>query len=77
VAFALLFGLLTGGTQEFFRSEASHGLFCLLRLILIWSVLSFQEGFRVGIDTSVSAFSHNPIYVAFDRRTLIFTNRIT
>jgi hypothetical protein len=77
VAFVLLFGWLTGDTQEFFRSEASRGLFCLLRLILIWSLLSSQEGFRVGIGALVFAFSRNPIYVAFDRRILIFTNRIT
>jgi protein-S-isoprenylcysteine O-methyltransferase Ste14 len=43
-------------------------------LLLLWSLISFKESFRVGIDTDkpdalitsgIFAFSRNPIYVAF------------
>jgi protein-S-isoprenylcysteine O-methyltransferase Ste14 len=43
-------------------------------LLLLWSVVSFRQSFRVGIDADhpdrlitdgVFAFSRNPIYVAF------------
>jgi len=42
--------------------------------MILWSLISFQESFRVGIDADhpdrlimdgVFAFSCNPIYVAF------------
>ncbi len=49
--------------------------FCLAGLsLLFWSLVSFRQSFRVGIDidhpdklitTGVFAFSRNPIYVAF------------
>jgi protein-S-isoprenylcysteine O-methyltransferase Ste14 len=78
VVFAAAFGWPTLSTQELFRSEAVSWLgvlLCLVGLILIlWSLISFQESFRIGIDTDrpdrlimdgVFAFSRNPIYVAF------------
>ena len=43
-------------------------------LLLLWSLISFKQSFRIGIDTDrpdtlitsgVFAFSRNPIYVAF------------
>jgi protein-S-isoprenylcysteine O-methyltransferase Ste14 len=43
-------------------------------LLLVWSLVSFRESFRIGIDTDrpdalitsgIFAFSRNPIYVAF------------
>jgi protein-S-isoprenylcysteine O-methyltransferase Ste14 len=94
VVFAAAFGWSTVGTQELFRSEAVSWLgvlFCLVGLILIlWSLISFQDSFRVGIDMDhpdrlimdgVFAFSRNPIYVAFAiiliGEFLIFTNWIT
>ena len=49
--------------------------FCLAGLLLLlWSLVSFGQSFRVGIDaehpdklitSGVFAFSRNPIYVAF------------
>jgi protein-S-isoprenylcysteine O-methyltransferase Ste14 len=58
-------------------------------LLLLGSVISFGQGFRVGIDTDhpdklvttgVFAFSRNPIYVAFASillgQFLIFSNWI-
>jgi protein-S-isoprenylcysteine O-methyltransferase Ste14 len=94
VVFAAAFGWPNVNTQELFRSEAVSWLgvlFCLVGLILIlWSLISFQESFRVGIDTDhpdrliidgVFAFSRNPIYVAFAiiliGEFLIFSNWIT
>ena len=65
-------------TQNFFHSEIASWtgvLFCLMGLLLLlWSVISFKQSFRVGVDTDhpdrlitdgVFAFSRNPIYVAF------------
>ena len=50
-------------------------LFCLASLfMLLWSLVSFQQSFRIGIDPDhpdklivdgAFAFSRNPIYVAF------------
>jgi protein-S-isoprenylcysteine O-methyltransferase Ste14 len=58
-------------------------------LLLLWSLVSFQRSFRIGIDTDkpdalitsgVFAFSRNPIYVAFALvlvgEFLIFPHRI-
>jgi protein-S-isoprenylcysteine O-methyltransferase Ste14 len=76
--FAHAFSLSTVSPQEFFDSEilAWIGvLFCLAGLLLLlWSLISFGQSFRVGIDAEhpdrlitggVFAFSRNPIYVAF------------
>ncbi len=78
LVFAAAFNLPTVSRQEFFHSEiiAWVGvLFCLAGLsLLLWSLVSFGQSFRVGIDTEhpdklittgVFAFSRNPIYVAF------------
>ncbi len=78
LVFAAAFDLPTVSRQEFFHSEiiAWVGvLFCLAGLsLLLWSLVSFGQSFRVGIDTEhpdklittgVFAFSRNPIYVAF------------
>ncbi|MBI3158315.1 MAG: isoprenylcysteine carboxylmethyltransferase family protein [Chloroflexi bacterium] len=76
--FAHAFGLPTVSAQQFFDSEGvawAGVLFCLAGLsLLLWSLVSFGQSFRVGIDTEhpdklittgVFAFSRNPIYVAF------------
>src|SRR5262249_55346476 len=60
------------------------------RLSLLWSLISFKQSFRVGIDTDrpdklivdgIFAFSRNPIYLAFAMvligEFLIFPNWIT
>src|SRR6266542_5314540 len=78
LVFANAFNFPTVSKQEFFHSEiiAWVGvLFCLAGLLLVlWSLISFGESFRVGIDTEhpdklitsgVFAFTRNPIYVAF------------
>ena len=78
LVFAHAFNLPSVSTQEFFHSEiiAWVGVFfCLAGLtLLLWSLVSFGQSFRVGIDTEhpdklitagVFAFSRNPIYVAF------------
>src|SRR5262249_335566 len=79
---------------QFFHSEAAAWtgvLFCLAGLlILLWSLISFKQSFRVGIDTDrpdklivdgIFAFSRNPIYLAFAMvligEFLIFPNWIT
>jgi protein-S-isoprenylcysteine O-methyltransferase Ste14 len=75
---AAAFHLPTVSRQEFFRSEILAWLgvlFCLAGLsLLLWSLVSFGQSFRVGIDTEhpdklittgVFSFSRNPIYVAF------------
>lgn len=64
--------------QVFFHSELISWIgvfFCSFGLLsLLWSLISFGQSFRVGIDTEhpdklitsgVFAFSRNPIYVAF------------
>jgi protein-S-isoprenylcysteine O-methyltransferase Ste14 len=94
VVFAAAFGWPSVDTQELFRSDAVSWfgvLFCLVGLtVIVWSLISFQDSFRVGIDTDhpdrlimdgVFAFSRNPIYVAFAiiliGEFLIFSNLIT
>ncbi len=88
---AAAFHLPTVSRQEFFHSEilAWIGvLFCLAGLsLLLWSLISFGQSFRVGIDTEhpdklvttgVFSFSRNPIYTAFGSilfgQFLIFPN---
>ena len=78
LVFANAFNFPAVSTQEFFRSEIISwvGVFLCLAglLLLLWSLVSFGQSFRVGIDTQhpdklitsgVFAFSRNPIYVAF------------
>jgi protein-S-isoprenylcysteine O-methyltransferase Ste14 len=91
--FAAAFGFPLVSTQKFFRSEIIPWIgvfFCLAGLLLLlWSLVSFGQSFRVGIDTEhpdklittdVFAFSRNPIYVAFALilfgQLLIFSNWI-
>lgn len=93
LVFANTFDLPTVSRQEFFHSEtiAWAGVcFCLAGLLLLlWSLVSFGQSFRIGIDTEhpdklitngVFAFSRNPIYVAFASillgQFLIFPNWI-
>jgi protein-S-isoprenylcysteine O-methyltransferase Ste14 len=72
------FNWLAVSTQEFFHSEIvpwAGVLLCLMGLLLfLWSLISFKQSFRVGIDTDhpdrlitdgVFSFSRNPIYLAF------------
>jgi protein-S-isoprenylcysteine O-methyltransferase Ste14 len=83
----------TVSTQEFFHSEVISWVgvfFCLVGLsLLLWSLVSFGQSFRVGIDTDnpdklitigVFTFSRNPIYLAFTfillGQFLIFSNWI-
>ena len=78
LVFAAAFNWPTVSTQEFFHSETVAWvgvLFCLVGpLLMLWSLISFRQSFRIGIDTDrpdslitsgVFAFSRNPIYVAF------------
>lgn len=91
--FAHAFNLPTISTQEFFQVAAVSWVgvvFCLAGLgLMLWSLISFGQSFRVGIDiehpdqlitTGVFAFSRNPIYVAFAfillGQFLIFSNWI-
>src|SRR5262245_7499824 len=91
VVLAAAFGWPTVSIQEFFPSEtiAWMGVMSCLAglLLLLWSLVSFGQSFRVGIDvdhpdtlitTGVFAFSRNPIYVAFAAillgQFLIFSN---
>jgi protein-S-isoprenylcysteine O-methyltransferase Ste14 len=91
--FAAAFKLPSVSTQEFFHSCAISwlgGFFCLAGLsLLFWSLVSFGQSFRVGIDTEhpdklittgIFSFSRNPIYVAFAiillGQFLIFSNWI-
>ena len=93
LVFAAAFGWPTVSTQEFFDSAILAWLGVLLCLaglsLLLWSLVSFGQSFRVGIDTQhpdklittgVFAFSRNPIYVAFAfillGQFLIFSNWI-
>jgi protein-S-isoprenylcysteine O-methyltransferase Ste14 len=77
-AFAAAFNWPAVSTQKFFHSEIASWagvLLCLMGLLLfLWSLISFKQSFRVGVDTDnpdrlitdgVFAFSRNPIYVAF------------
>jgi protein-S-isoprenylcysteine O-methyltransferase Ste14 len=78
VLFAAAFDWPTVTTHQFFHSEIISWigvLLCLAGLLLfLWSLISFRQSFRVGIDADhpdrlitdgVFAFSRNPIYVAF------------
>jgi protein-S-isoprenylcysteine O-methyltransferase Ste14 len=78
LVFAAAFKFPSASAQEFFRSELLSwigAILCLSGLfLLILSLISFGQSFRVGIDsnqpdqlitTGVFAFSRNPIYVAF------------
>ncbi len=93
IVFSAAFDLPPVSKQEFFHSEIISWvgvLFCLAGLLLLlWSLVSFGESFRVGIDTEHAgrlitsgafAFSRNPIYVAFAfillGQFLIFSNWI-
>ncbi|HWF60974.1 MAG TPA: isoprenylcysteine carboxylmethyltransferase family protein [Nitrospira sp.] len=93
LVFAAAFGWSTVSTQEFFQSEAVAWVgvaWCLAGLLLLlWSLVSFGQSFRVGIDADhpdklitggVFAISRNPIYVAFASillgQFLIFPNWI-
>jgi protein-S-isoprenylcysteine O-methyltransferase Ste14 len=91
--FAAAFNFPTVSTQEFFHSGAISWVgvfFCLVGLLFVlWSLVSFGQSFRVGIDldhpdklitTGVFSISRNPIYVAFAvfllGQFLIFSNWI-
>jgi protein-S-isoprenylcysteine O-methyltransferase Ste14 len=78
LVFANAFGWPSVTPQQFFQSEALAWLgvgLCLAGVaMLVWSLVSFGQSFRVGIDTEtpdklvttgVFAFSRNPIYVGF------------
>src|SRR6266487_4825010 len=78
VLFAAAFHWPAVTTHQFFHSEIISWigvLLCLAGLLLfLWSLISFRQSFRVGIDADhpdrlitdgVFAFSRNPIYVAF------------
>ena len=93
LVFANTFNLPTISHQETFHSEPTSWIgvvLCLAGLLmLLWSLVSFGESFRIGIDTDypnklvttgVFSFSRNPIYVAFGfillGQFLIFPNQI-
>jgi protein-S-isoprenylcysteine O-methyltransferase Ste14 len=93
LVFAHAFSLPSVNMQEFFQAEIVSWIgvfFCLTGLLLLlWSLISFGQSFRVGIDTEhpdklitsgVFAFTRNPIYVAFAfillGQFLIFSNWI-
>jgi len=78
LVFAAVFHLPTVSQQEFFHPGLitwGGVFFCLAGLaLLLWSIISFGQNFRVGIDSDAPgklitsgafAFSRNPIYVAF------------
>lgn len=78
IVFAAAFGWPLPSTQEFFHSQAVSWIgisLCVAGLaLLLWSLVSFGQSFRVGIDTTTPdklittgalAISRNPIYVAF------------
>jgi protein-S-isoprenylcysteine O-methyltransferase Ste14 len=78
IIFAAAFGWPSVTHQEFFHSEPAAWiglLLCAAALaLMLWSLVSFRESFRIGIDTDqpdrlitdgAFAVSRNPIYVAF------------
>lgn len=78
VIFAAALGWPLPSTRELFDSEVVRWIgvtLCLAGLALLaWSLASFGQSFRVGIDaerpdkrvtTGIFAFSRNPIYVGF------------
>jgi protein-S-isoprenylcysteine O-methyltransferase Ste14 len=77
VVLAAAFNWPTFSKQEFFHSNVISWvavLFCVMGLLLLlWSIVSFRQSFRVGIDADhpdklitdgVFAVSRNPIYAA-------------
>jgi protein-S-isoprenylcysteine O-methyltransferase Ste14 len=75
---AAAFGWPSVSRQQFFHSAAAAWIGVAVcaagLLLLLWSLISFQRSFRIGIDEDrpdalitfgVFAFSRNPIYVAF------------
>ncbi|MDX9865642.1 MAG: isoprenylcysteine carboxylmethyltransferase family protein [Anaerolineaceae bacterium] len=93
LVFAAAFHLPAPSTQEFFPFELIAWIgvaLCLAGLlILLWSLVSFGQSFRIGIDTTrpdqlitsgIFACSRNPIYTAFAMillgQFLIFSNWI-
>ena len=93
LVFAAVFHFSTVSRQEFFHSGVIAWIGVLICLagavVLLWSLVSFGQSFRVGIDTDrpdrlittgVFAFSRNPIYVAFGfvllGQFLVFSNWI-
>jgi protein-S-isoprenylcysteine O-methyltransferase Ste14 len=91
--FAHAFNLPAVSKQEFFHEwvVSAVGVFLCFSglLLLLWSLVSFGQSFRVGIDTNhpdklvttgIFAYSRNPIYVAFAfillGQFLIFSNWI-
>jgi len=93
LVFAAAFHFPIVSSQQFFHSEIVSWIgvfFCIAGLLLIlWSLVSFGQSFRIGIDTEhpdklitsgVFAFSRNPIYVAFAfvllGQFLVFSNWI-
>jgi protein-S-isoprenylcysteine O-methyltransferase Ste14 len=93
VIFAAAFGWPSITHQEFFQSEVVAWIGVLLcaaaLLLVLWSLVSFRQSFRIGIDTDrpdrlitdgAFAVSRNPIYVAFitmaTGQLLIFPNVI-
>lgn len=78
VVFAAAFGWPSVSTQQFFHSENASwtgvALCAVGLLLLLSSLISFGQSFRVGIDADqpdalitggIFAYSRNPIYVAF------------
>jgi protein-S-isoprenylcysteine O-methyltransferase Ste14 len=78
VVFANTFALPAVGTHEFFHSDVIAWIgvcFCTAGLLLLlWSLVSFRQSFRIGIDidrpdrlitSGAFSVSRNPIYVAF------------
>lgn len=78
LVFAAAFGWPAPSTRELFDSEAVRWTGVALSvaglILLAWSLVSFGQSFRVGIDTErpdtlittgIFAFSRNPIYVGF------------
>jgi protein-S-isoprenylcysteine O-methyltransferase Ste14 len=78
LVFAHAFGWPSVATRPLFISGPlawAGVLFCAAGLLLLsWSLVSFRQSFRIGIDTDkpdalitsgIFAFSRNPIYVAF------------
>ena len=91
--FAKAFNFPLLSTQKFFQSDVISWIgvfFCIAGLLLfLWSLVSFGQSFRVGIDSDqpdklvtngAFAYSRNPIYVAFGiillGQFLIFSNWI-
>jgi len=94
VLFSDAFDWPTISVRQLFHSEViswAGVLFCVAGLLLLlWSLISFRQSFRIGIDSDrpdvlivdgVFAFSRNPIYVAFAMvligEFLIFANWIS